>query len=113
MTQHNQFPRREADRARAIEMRQAGAEYARIAREFGIGEATAFRWCNPKNYAQYQKTRPPRYTKNNWIVGERRCTREEITARLAEIPVDTRDLTATLFGDPLPGRSYLDRMKQS
>lgn len=26
-------------------------------------------------------------------------------------PPDTRDLTGRMFGDPLPGRSYLDRMR--
>lgn len=26
-------------------------------------------------------------------------------------PIDTRDLTARFFGDPLPGRSALDRMR--
>lgn len=35
--------------------------------------------------------------------------REELAARLAEIPADTRSLTARIFGDPLPGRSALDR----
>lgn len=29
--------------------------------------------------------------------------------RVAEIPHDTRSLTARMFGDPLPGRSALDR----
>lgn len=33
----------------------------------------------------------------------------ELMARLAEIPADTRGLTARMFGDPLPGRSALDR----
>lgn len=28
-----------------------------------------------------------------------------------EVPVDTRDLTGVVFGDPLPGRSALDRMR--
>ncbi len=32
---------------------------------------------------------------------------KDIEARLAEIPLDTRDLTARLFGDPLPERSAL------
>lgn len=32
-----------------------------------------------------------------------------LSARLSEIPDDTRDLTARLCGDPLPGRSALDR----
>lgn len=39
-----------------------------------------------------------------------RVQREDIEARMAEIPYDTRDLTARIFGDPLPGRSALDRM---
>lgn len=34
---------------------------------------------------------------------------EDIAARLAEIPEDTRDLTGRLMGDPLPGRSAQDR----
>jgi hypothetical protein len=33
----------------------------------------------------------------------------DIEARRAEIPADTRSLTARIFGDPLPGRSALDR----
>ncbi len=32
-----------------------------------------------------------------------------IEERLSEIPADTRDLTGRIFGDPLPGRSALDR----
>lgn len=34
---------------------------------------------------------------------------ETVAARLAEIPADTRNLTGWMFGDPLPGRSALDR----
>lgn len=37
---------------------------------------------------------------------------ETIAARLAEIPADTRNLTARIFGDPLPGRSALDRQHE-
>lgn len=33
----------------------------------------------------------------------------DVAARLAEIPADTRSLTARIFGDPLPGRSALHR----
>lgn len=32
-----------------------------------------------------------------------------VAARRAEIPDDTRGLTARVLGDPLPGRSALDR----
>lgn len=35
--------------------------------------------------------------------------REVWEARIAEIPQDTRDLTARICGDPLRGRSALDR----
>lgn len=36
--------------------------------------------------------------------------RQDVVERLmAEIPSDTRGLTAYFFGDPLPGRSALDR----
>jgi hypothetical protein len=33
----------------------------------------------------------------------------DIAARLSEIPADTRNLTQRINGDPLPGRSALDR----
>lgn len=35
--------------------------------------------------------------------------REVWEARLAEIPQDVRNLTQRICGDPLPGRSALDR----
>lgn len=34
---------------------------------------------------------------------------EELREKLRSIPRDTRDLTGKLCGDPLPGRSALDR----
>lgn len=37
-----------------------------------------------------------------------KVTDEDLAARLAEIPPDTRDLTARIFGDPIPGRRELD-----
>ena len=36
---------------------------------------------------------------------------DEIAQRLADIPDDTRSMTGQMFGDPLPGRSALDRMR--
>ena len=38
---------------------------------------------------------------------------QDLAARLAEIPADTRSFTARTFGDPLPGRSALDKILQS
>lgn len=37
------------------------------------------------------------------------ATRAEALARLREIPSDTRDLTGRICGDPLKGRSALDK----
>jgi hypothetical protein len=37
----------------------------------------------------------------------------DVAARLAEIPPDTRSLTARVFGDPLPGRSAFDRYSRA
>jgi len=34
---------------------------------------------------------------------------DELAARLAEIPDDTRTITGRICGDPVPGRSALDR----
>lgn len=41
----------------------------------------------------------------------RGAAKEEIAARVAEIPLDTRGLTARICGDPLPGRSALDQRR--
>lgn len=44
------------------------------------------------------------------IIGmERHPPLADIAARRAEIPLDTRDLTARVCGDPLPGRRAIDR----
>ncbi len=44
------------------------------------------------------------------LPGERRrITPEEAEAVLRTVPMDTRSITGRMFGDPLPGRSALDR----
>lgn len=46
-------------------------------------------------------------------MGSDRVPRDDIAARLAEIPEDTRTITGRLFGDPLPGRRALDAKCQA
>lgn len=41
----------------------------------------------------------------------RKAKDDEYEARKSEVPTDTRTLTQTLLGDPLPGRSALDRRR--
>lgn len=43
--------------------------------------------------------------------GPKGPSREDIAKALATIPPDDRSLTARIMGDPLPGRSALDRMR--
>lgn len=43
------------------------------------------------------------------VVRRDRVADEDVAARLAEIPVDSRDAVALFLGDPLPGRSALDQ----
>jgi hypothetical protein len=48
--------------------------------------------------------------KHSWSIS-RAKQREDGERRLREIPPDTRDLTARLMGDPIPGRRALDRIQ--
>lgn len=51
---------------------------------------------NLKDMAQAKRSAGLRYING-------RVNREEAEARLAEIPEDTRSLTARMLGDPIPG----------
>jgi hypothetical protein len=57
-----------------------------------------------------QRTRPlVRMSRRKPVVPWFRVSSSERAQRLAEVPADHRNLTARLCGDPLPGRSALDR----
>lgn len=43
---------------------------------------------------------------------QRTMTPDEARRAIESVPMDTRDLTARLLGDPLPGRSALDKQKE-
>ena len=46
------------------------------------------------------------------ITSERIAVRKQAEALIDAIPADTRDLTQRVMGDPLPGRSALDRREK-
>ncbi len=50
-----------------------------------------------------------RHNTKGFLTIARKSTRDEMEARLATVPADTRTVTGVAFGDPLPGRSALDR----
>lgn len=111
----------EANRDWITEQRKAGLSWDAIARAIGVGHFTILMYKDPESYAKekerrrlqrererrelgVQPNRPRRYRKLHEAV-----TKIEVLGELP--PPDTRDLTARILGDPLPGRSYLDRMR--
>jgi hypothetical protein len=67
-----------------------------------------------KNWPARQREAEYRTGKIHFPNGDRMTAEAKADAerRLAEIPPDTRDLTARLMGDPLPGRRSIDRKPQ-
>lgn len=82
---------------RLIALGAEGLPSNRIARELGVGIHTVEKYrdgCTGPGQRDY--VRPPE---------------QDVMMRLAEIPPDRRDLTSRFCGDPLPGRSALDRRR--
>lgn len=105
------------------EQRKAGKSWDAIAQELGVGHFTILVYRDPVRYEmEKERKRKQREAERRAEGVEAKRPRtyrklHEPTERnfqvLGELPPpDTRDLTARLLGDPLPGRSYLDRMRQ-
>lgn len=96
--------------SRASAMRRNGESWGSIARALGIGEERIRRIIEP-GFAERRNAGiiEARYTRG--VRGEPRVklTPNEVRAALNGIPEDTRSRSARFFGDPLPGRSALDR----
>jgi hypothetical protein len=103
--------------------RKAGMSWDMIAMSLGVGDFTMLRYRNPDRYFRDKERkrldnerarrelgvapgRPKTYNKVH--VGPR-----EKVEILGELPPqrDNRTLTERIFGDPLPERSYLGRMR--
>lgn len=98
---------------RAKQMRDEGKSIGGIARELDIGYEWLRRRLDP-GYAERSTAKwRACYAKESFtkVTTKWRPRNDEIAQRLAEIPPDTRDFTARQFGDPLPGRSALDRRR--
>lgn len=103
-------------------MRKNGMAWYRIGKVFGVAEDTVRAAIEPgfAEMRREQKNLRRRARKENCAfltpVGVSRATREatknDFLARLAEIPPDTRSLTARAFGDPIFQRSALYRKMQ-
>ena len=110
------------ERARALQTE--GWSWRRIGDLLGIHNETLRRNCDPA-YAEHRKAKDRKRVRDRGTTGvhatrnavepngeHRERFRAEIGARLAEIPPDTRSLTARAFGDPIFERSALYRKMQ-
>ena len=104
------------------EQRALGRKAKDIAAELGIHPDRLSRYSNPEAYerelqlgrergkakrGKQRQTETRKYAK----VHIDNVVKVEVLGELP--PPDTRDLTARFMGDPLPGRSYLDRMRNA
>jgi hypothetical protein len=74
-----------------------------IAKHFGVDAD----WLKRRIIPGYSEKRNAQKWRTTALNGARRKSTEPIP----KVPKDTRSFTARFCGDPLPGRSALDRMK--
>jgi len=94
---------------RLVSMREdEGASFADIADELGLAESVVtnqyYRICQSLQKGERAKFRRADVIEQIEEASVARCRREEHA-------LATGDVTAVFFGDPLPGRSALDRMR--
>ena len=99
------------DMEAAVRLKSEGHCIKHIARMLGVCPSIAYKHMNPNVKAKMNKDRREKYlgARIKWMFPIDRSAREDAVALIAEIPSDTRNLTGRMFGDPLPGRSALDR----
>jgi hypothetical protein len=94
--------------SRAREMRAAGMSWGRIGARLGCADETIRNRLDP----DYRALRASRYrgdVPTYHVAGERGIGRDEAERVIATVQPDTRSRFARFMGDPLPGRSALDR----
>jgi hypothetical protein len=97
------------DIARARQLRAAGASWKHIGARLGY-HGNTLRERLDREFAAAQRLR---YMEPDAFIftDEERITPEEAARAIATVPIDTRTVAARFLGDPLPGRSALDRKR--
>lgn len=100
-----------------VVLHNAGYHPRRIAQVVEVGIDAVLRIVDP----EYQQRRCEAINRNRphsardktreIVVSRFRPSPELLKRLLAAVPADTRDVTAALLGDPLPGRSALDKRR--
>jgi hypothetical protein len=103
----------------AAKLHKAGWTYKRLGEKFEVNYQTVKRALDPEFRAKRCKqvrdaARQRARANDGWVQRKREhasatSMKADGLARLAEIPPDTRSLTARMFGDPIPG----DRRRNS
>ena len=102
------IPEEALDTARV--MRGMGIAWGRIARTVGFGEERIRRILDPAFAARRAAgIRQARHMRAFRGEHQSRLSAAEARAAIEAVPPDTRSTTSRLLGDPLPGRSALDR----
>ena len=99
---------------RALELKDEGMSWSRISARLGVSDEGLKRRLVP-GYAT-RRQQMIREAREYRALGRspnkpRHVPEAEALAVLRSIPVDTRGFTARVMGDPMPGRSALDRKK--
>lgn len=96
------------DLALATRMRETGMTYAQIGAVFNLSPDTIHSRTDPAYRAKRQWQKSAKRNELPAPAGTRASTvtHADIAARRAEIPRDTRGLTAFVFGDPILGRFH-------
>lgn len=100
----------------AKQMRARGWKYSQIALALGIHHNTAHVWGDQvfaekrRQQAWASRTHGGRRRKNCNVVMKNTVSAIDAARLMKAIPKDTRDLTASLCGDPVPGRRAIDRI---
>jgi hypothetical protein len=90
---------------RARELRTAGTAWAEIGARLGYSENTIRTRIDPDFNWPNKATGSFLYIRE----GETRVSKADAERALRAIPIDTRTRVARFMGDPIPGRSALDR----
>jgi hypothetical protein len=101
---------------KAIGLRAAGMKWETIANRLNVGSDGLKRRLDPEyreRRNQQMRDANERRTSTSWPMHHfaSRMPQEQLDRLRATVPVDTRGLTARACGDPLPGRSALDKYR--
>lgn len=115
----NQSKRYEIKKAEALKLHAEGFTPWQIAKVIGVDGCTVKAWIDPEYAAKRRETvmanKRQRYAlklaRQGKAVRRYETFKPDPVASGAEMPpvVDTRDLTSRLMGDPMPGRSALEK----